>query len=268
MFLTRAIKKVFTLCGFEIRRIRKSSGEIMSEKIFTLRSEMTEAMQHLSDLGYNPDVIIDVGTANGTAPLLEVFPNAKFLFIEPLSEFAPDIQKLLSKYNGKYIAAAAGASRGKVVFNVHPDKVGSSLLNEVDGANADGISREIEMIMLDDLQSEIRDAKDILLKIDVQGAELEVLKGAKQLAQKCGVIVLEVSLFKFHVTGAEFNDVIIFMKNIGFVPYDIFGGHNRPLDFALAQKDILFVKEDGFFRKAHNWATEEQRRLLKENENN
>jgi hypothetical protein len=41
------------------------------------------------------------------------------------------------------------------------------------------------------------------------------------------------------------------MKDRGFVAYDLFGAHTRPLDGALAQVDIVFVKERGRFRQSH-----------------
>ena len=44
------------------------------------------------------------------------------------------------------------------------------------------------------------------------------------------------------------------MKDVGYVVYDIIGGINRPLDLALGQKDLVFVKENGVFRKSHGWA--------------
>ena len=47
----------------------------------------------------------------------------------------------------------------------------------------------------------------------------------------------------------EFFEVIKFMKDKGFVVYDILNGFYRPLDKALGQVDIVFVKEDGKFRK-------------------
>jgi hypothetical protein len=49
------------------------------------------------------------------------------------------------------------------------------------------------------------------------------------------------------------------MKNRGFVAYDISGLQYRPLDNALSQVDIAFVKEDGLFRQRHFYATPEQR---------
>jgi hypothetical protein len=49
------------------------------------------------------------------------------------------------------------------------------------------------------------------------------------------------------------------MKEQGFVVYDIFGGHNRLLDNALGQIDLVFTKENGIFRKSHDFASKKQR---------
>jgi hypothetical protein len=48
------------------------------------------------------------------------------------------------------------------------------------------------------------------------------------------------------------------MKGLGFVVYDIFGEQFRPLDGALGQIDMAFVKENGIFRTDHAYATAEQ----------
>jgi hypothetical protein len=60
----------------------------------------------------------------------------------------------------------------------------------------------------------------------------------------------------------QFSDVIHYMKNLGFVPYDITLGWNRPLDNALGQVDMLFVKDKGMFRKNQSYSTVEQLKSL------
>jgi FkbM family methyltransferase len=263
----RLVRSLFGKLGLEIRKISRPGQEHLQDKVFRLRTTMKESLEQLASTGYYPDVVIDVGTASGTEPFLQVFPGSYFIFIEPLKEFDGKIEDLLRTYKGKYIRAAAGAKNGKIKINVHPDKVGSSVYNETDGSAADGTPREVDLIRLDDLLDELGTPKKILLKIDVQGAELDVLDGAEHLLAYCDAIVLEVSLFKFLQSAPDFYDIIAYMKRKGFAAYDLVEGHNRPYDLALAQKDIVFVKEEGVFRKTHRWATEEQRRLLK-NENN
>jgi hypothetical protein len=62
--------------------------------------------------------------------------------------------------------------------------------------------------------------------------------------------------------GPQLYDVVTFMESHGFVVYDIFGAHYRPLDGAMAQVDMAFVKENNQFRKYHIYATQEQREKL------
>ncbi len=45
----------------------------------------------------------------------------------------------------------------------------------------------------------------------------------------------------------------------GFVVYDISGGHNRLLDYALGQIDLVFVRENGGFRISFDFTSKEQR---------
>jgi len=74
------------------------------------------------------------------------------------------------------------------------------------------------------------------------------------LLEQVEVIILEVSFFRFLKNAPDFYDVVAYLKSIGYVVYDIFGGINRPLDNALAQKDLIFVKENGILRQSHGWA--------------
>lgn len=221
-----------------------------------VRWTMKQALEQLRSFGFIPDTVIDVGTARGTFPILEVFPEVNYLWLEPLSEFEPALKDLEKKYKGKYLLAAAGKSNGTVKINVHDVLEGSSVLKESDGPSVDGKEREVRLVILDSLINEYNLKNKLLLKIDVQGAEIDVMEGAKELLNYCEAIVLEVSFFKFLNDNPEFYEIVSYMKSKGFVAYDIFDGCLRPLDKALAQKDILFVKENGIFRRSHNWEIE------------
>jgi len=126
------------------------------------------------------------------------------------------------------------------------------------GIEADGQETTVPMISLDDIVKEKSLCGPYLIKIDTQGSELDVLDGFRESLPKTEVVVLEVSLFEFMKGAPQFYDVVHYMKQRRFVAYDIILGWNRPLDDALGQVDIVFVKENGFFRESHSYSTIEQ----------
>lgn len=225
------------------------------------RFSMEGALLHIRSLNFYPKLIIDIGVAKETTPLLKVFPNSKYLWIEPLLEFESSLKELAKKYKGDYILAAAGSFPGTLPINVHRAHLeGSSLYNETDGAIFDGQERNIPVVTLDSLKERYQMHKDILLKIDAQGAEINVLKGALQVLPACEVVILEVFFFEFLKGAPQFFEVVAFMKSNGFVIYDMFDWYYRPIDGSLATEDVLFVKENGRFRTTHRYATDEQRK--------
>lgn len=229
----------------------------------SVRTSLTGVLDHVSSLGFQPQTVIDVGVAYGTFELYEKFPDANHLLVEPVSECEDFLKDICRKYKAQYVLAAAGKKPGTIVINVHRGIQGSSILKETEGSHADGIPREIPMVTIDDLCRERNLKEPYLIKIDVQGAELEVLEGAKEVMKDTELILLEVSLFEFMVNSPQLYDVVTYMKEQGFVVYDIFCGCTRPLDGALAQVDMAFVKENGRFRQYHAYATKEQREQLK-----
>ncbi|MCP4926367.1 MAG: FkbM family methyltransferase [Gammaproteobacteria bacterium] len=224
-----------------------------------VRSDMSDVLAHLRNLEIYPKTIFDVGVANGTQDMYMAFPKSHFILIEPLLEFEADMMQMKKAYHLDYIIAGASDSEGMLKFNVHPDLAGSSMLKEVEGAHVDGDERIVPSIRLDKLAADRQLSPPYMIKVDVQGGELKVLSGAEGILDATEAIILEVSLFGFFVDGPQFADIIAAMKQYSFVVYEIFDARTRPLDGALAQVDILFVREDGPLRKQHKYATEEQR---------
>jgi len=219
------------------------------------RTSISESYNHISSLGFIPKTVIDVGVGYGTHGLYSAFPSSKLVLIEPLVEFEEAMRNILSQRDGEYIIAAAGKERKITTFNKHLQQLdASSLLKEQTGPETDGEEITVPMIKLDDLILSKKYEPPYLLKVDVQGAELDVIEGAHNILNDCEVIVLEVSLLEFLKESPQFYEVINFMHRKGFVPYDIVPGWTRPLDQALGQVDIVFVKEYGIFRKDHRFS--------------
>lgn len=251
MKIKSTIRRFVNTFGYDIRRLVPNNTRI--------RTSIGESYALIRGLGFQPKTIIDVGVASGTPELYGVFPDCYFLLIEPLKEFESDLIAILKQYKGSYVLAAAGAQSGQVTFNVHKNHLdGSSLHKETMGTEADGYEINVPLIKIDDILKEKQLNAPYLLKVDVQGAELSVLNGASQTLLDTEVVVLEVSLFEFMVGAPQFYEVISYMKDRDFVAYDIIHGWNRPLDNALGQVDIVFVKDKGMFRRDHSYSTVEQ----------
>jgi FkbM family methyltransferase len=249
--LLRLIRSGLGALGLEIRRKRRTTGDLIG-RMYGLRSSMKEVLEHLVSLGLSPAAVIDVGVAYGTPALYAAFPSARHLLIEPLQEFEPYMQDICAQYNAEYLLAAASAKPGKMEIGVTADLTGSSLMR------AEGEKREVPVVTLDNVCRKRGLTGPFVVKVDVQGAELSVLDGSSSILKDTELAILEVSFFRFADGFPELYDVVEYMKTRGFVVYEIFGGHNRPLDGARAQTDIAFVKEDGRFRASHAWATPDQ----------
>ena len=91
------------------------------------------------------------------------------------------------------------------------------------------------------------------LKLDVQGYELEVLKGAEKSLHSINAILAEVNLIDIHDGAPLLAEMIAWFSQHGWVAYDICALTRRPLDQALWQADILFTPEDSSLRKDKRW---------------
>lgn len=238
---------------------------------------MLGSLLQLKQLGFKPETVIDVGAALGTAPLYTAFPESRHFLIEPLVENEQYLAKLCKKLgNADYIIAAAAKESGYVDLRVSRTLVWSSMVDssesnsenselpnlwlnqgEVLRATEESKSRRIPAITLDELCQKQKLSGPYLIKVDVDGAEVDVLAGAVGILQETEYVIVEATLF------GQIYDVINFMKLQGFAAYDIVDTQYRPLDGALSQVDIAFVKNFGRFRKSDLYCgTKEQEEAL------
>ncbi len=224
------------------------------------RASLRGALEHVKRLGFCPETVIDVGAATGTKALYEVFPTSRHIFIEPLEEFKPYLDRVTKELpNSEYIIAAVTKRPGKTTINVHPDLVGSSLYLENEDSNVNGVPRVVPAITLDEICEERKLSGPFLIKADCQGAELDVIMGATHILGNTDYVILEVSFFQFFTGGPQISEVMAFMRKQGFVPYDMFGYQYRLLDGAMSQVDIAFVRKSSQFREFHFYAKRNQR---------
>jgi len=206
------------------------------------------ALSYLKKLGFNPETVIDVGVGYGTMELYEAFPRARHILIEPLEEARASIESIARRFpHVEHTMAAATRRSGQTTINVHPDIARSSVYWESDYDPNIVTSRKVKAVTIDQVFREKRLRGLILLKIDVQGAELDVLAGAKETLKQTECVVLETSLYQFFEGGPLIADIIEHMEKISFVVFDVWALQYRN-DGTLLMIDFAFVRKRGVIR--------------------
>ncbi len=225
----------------------------MNQQIGTPRNTMSGSLLLAKKLGFEPKTVIDVGAALGTFSLYQTFPDARHLLIEPIVENEPYLAKICRNLkSAEYIIAAATKESGVFTLNVSPGMVHSSLSENRVTDSSNPYLRNIPAITLDGICRERNLSGPYLIKVDVDGQEVDVLAGATEILQQTEYVIVEVTLF------GQMYDVMSFMKSQGFAAYDIVDLSYRPTDTALWQVDMAFVKESGQFRRDSSFATGQQ----------
>jgi FkbM family methyltransferase len=239
-------------------KVELASRGIEVHRARGVRRTLPRVLAHYRRLGLAPRTVIDVGVGPGTPELYASFPGSRLLLVEPLEEWRPDLERLKRERGAEVVLAAAGPETGEVEITVHRMAVCSSILGDRRGERHSGARRSVPLVRLDELVAARGLAGPYVVKVDVEGAELDVLRGALEVLSDCDLLLLEVSLFEFLPGTPQFHDVVAWIHDHGFVVADIYNGHNRLLDNALAQVDVAFVREHGRFRTNHAYATADQ----------
>ena len=210
------------------------------------------AMQALKQQGFAPKTVFDIGVADGTPELYAAFPEAQYHLVDPTPEALPHMQAIAGQMKAEVHNLALGDQDGEIEIETRADDIqGATLFREI-GPLGETARHRVPMRRFDSLFQDF--ARPALCKIDVQGAELMVLRGLGVRARAIDVVIVEASTISTLEGAPEIFDIVAEMQSLGFVIYDILGLRRRPLDHALAQVDLLFVPEGSRFRADHRWS--------------
>jgi FkbM family methyltransferase len=211
------------------------------------------SLENIKNNGFSPAKIIDIGAYTGewTKEIKQIFPNAAVLMIEAQSQKETALKQVKNTLsNVQYAITLLGADDNQLVtFNEL--ETASSVLAEHHQTNATATQKPLKK--LDTLLSENGFGYPDLIKLDTQGYELEILKGGSLALQKAEVVLMEVSLLDIHKNCPLIHDVINFMFDHHFIAYDICSLTCRPLDKALWQTDMIFVKKSSKLIANKKW---------------
>lgn len=249
------VRRAFHSVGLEVHRVRDVPTPSPGIPRHSLAGVLTQAKH----AGLQPATVIDVGAAFGTFPLYQTFPESRHLLIEPLQEWEAELRQICSDYRAEYVLAVAASSNGTRELNVYPYILGSSLLQAAEG----GAPRTVPAMRLDALCASKRLAGPYIIKVDAEGAELDVLAGATGILKQTELIVLEIALFEFFDGCPLLAEIVAEMHRLGFEVYDVVDMHYRPLDGAVAKMDLAFAPARGTLRRFRHWgqpSSEDQQR--------
>jgi len=216
--------------------------------------EVRFALERLSAVGFQPITVFDVGAYRGDFArlCLQIWPTCNVACFEALE---PKVNELrtLEHLTGRvqvFNCLLGASAAADVPF--HTSETASSILSE---HHDQGFSIEnYPMRTIDDVVAESFASVELsLLKIDVQGYELEVLKGARHSLSRFELLLLELNLLDIHRDVPLLADVIGWLDDQGFIAYDICGLTRRPLDRALWQADFIFVPKTSSLRADKRW---------------
>lgn len=202
----------------------------------------------LRERGVRLSSVVDVGACIGdwTRLCRKVFPEARVLMVEPQGRHAAALQAEQQRSGGlvthvQALVGPPGMTQADFVVLDSGEGTGSSVLPE-----ASDVPRHVETMAvctLDELIARHGPAAPQMLKLDVQGFELEVLKGASAALSTAEFVLLELSLWPYNVGAPLAAEVMAWLDARGFRAYEVIDLSRRP-DGVMVQVDMLFVRGD------------------------
>jgi FkbM family methyltransferase len=193
-----------------------------------------------------PELVIDVGANGGQFALaaLEASRTARIVSFEPLTAPCERFRSAIDDRRVALRATALGSKSGEATINVSGADDSSSILEITDLQDRlfpGTASVATETIAISTLDVEFGDVPPrTLLKIDVQGYELEVLRGGARLLGTIEWVLCEVSFLELYAAQAAAGDVIELLSASGMYLSDII--HVTRVSGRAIQADLLFAR--------------------------
>jgi FkbM family methyltransferase len=174
------------------------------------------------------NTIIDVGVQYSTPFLKNMFRDKLHILFEPCSDYWNKIEE--SYKDIKHILYKIALFKEDKKVNL---KQNGELFRITDNKEIGLI--EVQANKLDTILKDTNFEKPYLLKIDVDGAELEILEGAQETLKDCSTILIEAH-------PRDYLERCNAIEKYGFKLFDIVDF--RYYDNRLSQFDLVFIKKD------------------------
>lgn len=237
--MVRGLKKLtksllFRLCGLDVRRIPRFGPYDW------LR-------------GRNIHTVFDIGANVGqfASQIHRVLPDAMLYSFEPLEDCYNELVKKMAHLpRFRAFKFALGDRNGQAQIYRNDYTPSSSILSMEElhkrafPFTSHATVQEIEMKRLDDILDQLDIVENVLVKIDVQGAEDKVIMGGEQLLSRASILIVETSFQCLYQGQPLFDDIYDMLRQEGFLYAGSEHAIRNPNDGSILQCDSVFCKAD------------------------
>lgn len=200
---------------------------------------------------YQPNVFYDIGAwdpfdYHGAVHFQQIFRRARFYLFEANDKMKSQLEK--SGFDYSICLLSDKDNEERIFYETKFDCTsGNSYYLENTGAfsKENRIEKKIKTKTLDTLVAELKWPAPDFIKIDTQGSEIDILKGASNTLKNCTFVLIEIKVQDYNQNSPDFYESINFMYNKGFKIFDITEFHYH--SGFLNEIDFLFVKKDSIF---------------------
>jgi FkbM family methyltransferase len=204
-------------------------------------------------LAGKPCAVVDVGAAGGgvVALLASSMPFARIYCFEPNRRAFPALESTFSGSSVEVRWLALASKEGQATFYESQNALSSSLLPLDEAALAEHPPRFREgvtqsrssTVRVSTLDREMASVPlpIALLKLDVQGSELDVLAGGRTTLQRTDGVLTELATHRFYKGGCQYHQIDDYLRSAGFRLADIIVTYRG--NSGVEEYDALYLRE-------------------------
>jgi FkbM family methyltransferase len=200
-------------------------------------------------MGFTPKHIVDIGANHGTwtREALKYFPEAHYTLLEPQKWLKKSFQDILNTNpKVRFYPVGAGKNEGSFQFTIVDRDDSCSFRYTQEESKTAGFKQiEIPVVTLNKLLTDSNKPIPDIIKIDAEGLDLEVLRGASNFFGKTEIFMVEAGVVN-KIFDNSFLKVINFMDENNYRLFDI-TDINRPFKpKVLWLVELVFIKKNGY----------------------